>query len=142
MDVIHNALCDIADILQTKLKWDEQHSKITLAHKRTIHLAGLLFKLSLSCASTRIFDSRLFTIIPVKGNLALLLDIPVGTSSYQAMLHFLDLGKMENPKNLLEDMKAISAEDCIKRMFPAIAKSFYFDDVIGKWQPVPRVHEG
>jgi len=136
MDVIHNALCDIADILQVKLKWDEQQSKIKLAHRRTVYLAGLSFKLSLSCVSTHIFDNRFFIIIPVKGNLAFLLDVPVGTPSYPTMLHFLDLGKMESPKNLLENMETTSAEACIRTVFPAIAKSFYFDNKIAKWRPI------
>jgi len=141
MDVIHNTLCEIADILQIKFKWDEQQSKIILAHRRTIHLAGLSFKLSLSCASTRIFGNRIFTIIPVKGNMALLLDVPLGTSSYPTMLHFLDLGKMENLKNFLEDMEATSAESCVKAIFPAIARSFYFDNQLTKWQPITRNDE-
>jgi len=141
MDVIRNALCDIADILQVKLKWDEQNSKITLAHKHTIHLAGLSFNLFLSCVSTRIFGNRFFAIIPVKGNLAFLLDVPVGRSSYPAMLHFLNLGKMENPKNFLENMEDISAESCVKAIFPAIARSFYFDNQLTKWQPITRNDE-
>jgi len=139
-EALHKTLGNMADILQVKFKYDAQSFKIEMLGKRTIHLAGLSFRLYLSCVSTRILDNRLFAIITVKGNLALLLDVPV-KDSYPVTLHFLNLAKMDKPDNLLEMMDATRMRDGLNHLFPAIAASFYFDDIQGRWQPVMKRYE-
>jgi|GEM_PF-6077897 len=141
MDLVYNALCQVADILQIKFQWDEYNLKIKSKARRTFHPSDLTFSMPLSFPSSRIFETRFLTIIHLKGKLALLLDVPIELSSYYTMLHFFDLGATGDPENFLEGMKCTDERDCIDQLFPAIVKSFYFDSATDMWQPVSRLSE-
>jgi len=141
MDLVHNALCQVADILQIKFQWDEYRLKIKSKASRTFHPSGLTFSMPLSFPSSRIFETRFLTIIHLKGKLALLLDVPVEIPSYYTMLHYLDLGATGDPENLLGTMECSDERDCMEQLFPAIVKSFYFDTAKDMWQPVSQLKE-
>jgi hypothetical protein len=113
----------LADVLGMPLEVSAE-GMIEGSQSRDINLGGLRLKVKPTVVSSRMTDNAYMVIVKVVGNLALFVAAKRVKQKDVVDLHVINIAKMDATTGFLEKHKLDSVNVALKRMGPAVVKSF------------------
>ena len=114
----------LADSLGMALTHDPATDMITGETDKTINLFGSPIKVPTKVVSSLITQAAYMVMVRLIGNLALFVVAKKLHSTTVVDLHVLNLAKMDKVAGWLEREKPASVNDALRKLAPAIVKSF------------------
>ena len=115
----------VTDALGIVLEYEKATDKIRGTGAKNLLLGGMKVAFNVQVVSSCAFGERtLLLMARVKGNLALLVHAGLVNGQDEIAIHFLNLAHMGPVPEWLEKQNPGSAEDCLKLLGKAVARSF------------------